>query len=447
MSAPAAPTPFPGAPAGRPPRPAAAGRAARPRQEPEAVRAFEQDGDVADSVAPRPERTALFVSNRRFLGGGRGGVQIATAEFIEVFEAMGFAVKPFAVDVDRRLGTRLVRRLCSSPYCGAMDRAARQTLAAAAADATLVLVNQVTLAGEVVRALRSLGAERPPVVVLSHGAEITDMLHLARLRQALPLSGRLAPTAATALGATILDEAKARAGIDGVIAISPADVAFERWLGAPNAVWIPRTVVPDPLDWAPCGGRFGFVGTLDHAPNLEGLCDVLAALPESAARDLEIRIVGGPPATGEWLAKTFPVATYLGPLDDAALAAEARSWAAFLHPIFASPRGASTKLARPLAWGLPIVTTPDGRRGYVFDEGGLMEADTPEAFVDMMIALKDELRRARAREDVLEAARHSPSIEDVARFLRAYLDARIFVGGLTGMAARARPPRTRCATP
>jgi hypothetical protein len=260
---------------------------------------------------------------------------------------------------------------------------------------------------------------RCKVVILSHGLEHTDLLHIIRLRRSLPISGRTRPTASVLLGRILLAEQHFRQFIDGVCAISPFDADVERWLGTRRVVWLPRVVTPQPLAWQPMPGRLGFVGTLDHAPNLEGLVSILEVMARQQTKGMTVRVVGSR-EIAEWLRVRFAHVEVLGALDDATLAVEAATWTAFLHPIFCLPRGASTKLALGLSWEIPVVTTAPGRRGYVWGEGGPLEADTPEAFVAACQAL-DPAAAQRSRHDVQRAVASSPTVGSVASQMRAFL--------------------------
>jgi glycosyltransferase involved in cell wall biosynthesis len=272
------------------------------------------------------------------------------------------------------------------------------------------------------REVRQLSPCHCKIVVLSHGLESTDLLHLIRLRRRFPLSGRVRPTPAIALGQAILCENASRANVDLVCALSPLDAHLEQWIGADHVVWLPRVVEPATLDWQPIGTRLGFVGTLDHAPNLEGLVEVLERL--SSREDiggLRVRVIGGPVVTGRWLVRNYPLADYLGPLDDSELREEARTWNGFMHPIFCYPRGCSTKLATAIAWGIPIVTTPQGHRGYTWKDGSLLLAETPEDFASVCVELLDRRRAEEARQNVVQVAASSPRKNDVATTLRNVL--------------------------
>jgi hypothetical protein len=108
-------------------------------------------------------------------------------------------------------------------------------------------------------------------------------------------------------------------------------------------------------------------------------------------------------------------------LDDPDLREEARTWNGFLHPIFCHPRGCSTKLATAIAWGIPIVTTSPGRRGYTWKTGSLLLAETPDDFASLCVDLLDRRRAEEARHGVVQIAASSPRIDDVATTLRVML--------------------------
>jgi glycosyltransferase involved in cell wall biosynthesis len=362
----------------------------------------------------------IFVTYRGFLEAPTGGVQICTREYVDVIRATGFDLVVCPFDTDRRISTRVARRLFSSAYFRPAEPGLVQRIAriAAAQQPDAVFLNQANLAG-LAPVLRRVLPPGFKIVLLSHGLESTDMLHLARMRQQhLPLSGRLSPTPAVAIGVAVAFESRSRNDIDLVCALSPFDMALEQLIGARAVIWIPRTIRPCFLDWRPSGDRLGFIGTLDHAPNLEGLVLALEALPQDA-RPFRIRVAGGPPRLGQWLAHRFNRVDYLGPLADDALTAEAATWNAFMHPIFCFPRGCSIKLATAIGWALPIVTTTPGCRGYEWREGGLVIADEPERFAAECLSLLDRHAASRAREGVLAIARSSPTSEENASRLRA----------------------------
>ncbi len=357
----------------------------------------------------------LFVSSRGFLSEAAGGVQACTREFIEVLGAAGISLTILPVDDDRRWTTRLLRQINSSPFFRPAAPALLDQIKACVERTRFdyVFLNQEALS-EFARDIRPLLPEGCRLVILSHGLEITDLVHTVRTRHRLPISSRIRPTVALALGSILMSERRTRDHVDAVCAISPFDADLERWLGTRRVTWIPRMVKPRPLEWQPVAGRLGFVGTLDHAPNLEGLVKVLEVMAQEGDRSRRIRIVGGSSRIGAWLTRTFPNAEVLGRLSDDALEAEAASWVAFVHPIFCLPRGCSTKLATAISWQIPIVTTPAGRRGYVWEQGQLLESEDPRAFVGLCRSLDDPVVADRVRQDVVLVARTSPSLASIA---------------------------------
>lgn len=364
--------------------------------------------------------TGLFVTNKAHVGDSPGGVQTCSQEYLDLLSAANIAIDILEIDVDRSIETRLIRHVRTSAYTGSVSSPDLRRIETAAESVDIVFLNQVNLASALGR-LQNPAAVRRKVVLLSHGAEVTDLLNLIRARKHLPLSGRLRPTPEYALRNVLTDEIAARIGIQAAVCLSPFDADFERWLGVPEVTWIPRTVTPRPLEWKPVTNRFGFLGTLDHAPNLEGLVHVLEAIKRSRLQHLEIRVVGGPPRLGQWLAQRYEYVRYLGVLDNARLEPEAATWSAFLNPIFCQARGCSTKLATSLAWQIPIITTPVGCRGYAFSDGDIPVAESVEEFVSDMNSMADPSKRERIRDAVRRAACSAPTIFENALQLKAFL--------------------------
>ena len=362
----------------------------------------------------------IFVTSRGHIEGRQGGVQVCTKEYVDIIQAAGIDLSFCLLEADRRLSTRIARRFISSPYFRPAEPGAIKNIAKCFThEVRFVFLNQVSLAdlaGELKRILPFTS-----IVVLSHGLESTDLLHFIRLRQKLPLKGRARPTASFALGHALLSETKYRPEIDLVCGLSPSDVTLEQWVGSKRATWLPRIVQKRPLSWTPGRNRLGFVGTLDHAPNLEGLTEILTQLTGFTRNELRVRVVGGPASCGRWLAKRYPVVDYLGQLDDAELCREASSWNAFLHPIFCLARGCSTKLATAIGWEIPIITTTYGARGYQWTEGELLMADDAIHFAHLCRQVLQGSFASEIRKNVAQVARSSPTLDENAGRLRAFL--------------------------
>ncbi len=362
---------------------------------------------------------ALFVTNHRHIGNAPGGVQLCSKEYLELLRSVGLDVEILPTDVDRRWITRLKRVARTSPYIGALSLDDAKLVREHAFKADIVFLNQVALAGAL-PAIDPDGSLRRKTVLLSHGAEVTDLLNLVRTRSRFPLSGRLRPWPMQSVRNVLSDEIKARQGIAAAICLCSFDADFERWLGVADTTWLPRTVTSAPLDWQPVLGRFGFLGTLDHAPNLHGLVEILENLVKTGDTSIQLRVVGGPENLGQWLLSQFPDhLTYLGPLDEKGLKNEAASWSAFLNPIFCQARGCSTKLATALSWEIPIITTAIGRRGYVNRGGDILVADSPLSFIHLMQRLLNPAHLTITQRNLKVAARSMPNMQEVAlQFIR-----------------------------
>ena len=358
---------------------------------------------------------AVFVAHEFALTDKPGGVQVCTREFHHTLNVAGYDMSVVPIQFDRSLPGRLRQRLHRRAY----PLQWHSTVVDAVVDATrarganVVFLNLVNLAPMAEALRRRLGATCR-LVLLSHGLESVDFVHEHphRDRQGECRLGRL-----------IYLERAQRQFLSHVVCVNPFEVEIERWLGAKQVDWVARTVPQrSPLAWSPHAERFGFVGTLDHPPNRDGLIAFLQALAHQR-QSARIRVVGGPEADGQALAARFSSVDYLGALGDAELEVEAASWSAFLHPLFCWARGVSTKLATALAWQLPIVTTDQGVRGYLWKEGGPDIVATADECAARAVQLLDPSTRRAARERVAAAGATSPSVGELATKLRAMIEA------------------------
>ncbi len=360
---------------------------------------------------PTARPPALFVSEPAFLDPLRsGGVQRCSVEYAALLEAAGFAVHLHAVSSTRALEPRLKARAGIEAYDLYPASLARGVLDALdRTGATLVALNQVYLLPVVPEIRRA----RPDVriVVLSHGNESGDFLHEA-LRT--PRSAWQRARDQVRLGQMVYREGVGFLDVDAVLCLSETERHINLWLGAREALVVPRTWTPDFLDWAPVAGRVGFVGALDHLPNTEGIGPVLDALAQADAAGVEVRIVGGG-GTGERLARRFSGATYLGRLSDAELETEVATWSLFLNPVWWYARGASTKLAQAIGWGLPIATSVPGMRGYEWSDGDLLVTETPEAMAAAAVQVAADPGRAVTLAAAVHRIAHSgPTLAEIA---------------------------------
>jgi len=354
----------------------------------------------------------LLVSNPLALSDAPGGAQICTQEYVRTLRAAGIDLTFEAVPHDRRIATRILRRLAPEPYPAQWRASAVSDIVSSArrVDARLVFLNLVNLAPLALALKPRLPAETR-VVLLSHGLESVEFL------PTIPSEG-YSRRQQSELGKRLLAERRQRLVIDHVFTLTPLEAEIERWLGARSVTALPRTVTHRaPLEWKPDAGRLGFVGTLDHPPTLDGLEQFLVAFERLASPALRVHVVGGPEASGRSLAGRFRSVRYLGPLDDRALESEASTWSAFVHPLFCFARGCSTKLAIVLGWRIPVVTTAAGARGYTWREGVMPVADSPESLARLACDMTDRSTAILAREEIAAIARSCPTTEEIGRII------------------------------
>lgn len=330
----------------------------------------------------------LFIYNEADLKSKtNGGVQLCSQEFLSIIREMNTELKLFCVTHSRSYMFRLLRKLNLDNYMGyntdSYAAALKKTIVQH--QITHVFINKAELLrfSKTIKQLELPNMVAPKVVIMSHGNESGDLLgelteYQARHKGLLKLTGIIK------LGLTLYTESFFRRRyVDLVCAMSEEESLIERWLGINHTFFIPRLIAgSERLQRNPIPGRFGYVGTLNHSPNLTAikkLCDTLVRkniIPE-------LRIVGHPPSIGMSLELEYKFIKYMGPLTDIELFEEVKTWAYSINPIFNYSRGASMKLAKYIEWEIPVITTKAGRRGYIFKKGSLIETESnADAFAE-----------------------------------------------------------------
>lgn len=343
-----------------------------------------------------------------------GGVQLCTRQFLEIITEACGGLRTIAVQRATNFGARIRRRVFGS-YRLYNERANRELVSALRADCfSHVFLNR----NELIRFAKTIKETSPKakVVLMSHGTQSGDDLYelCGRFGRNSHISTRLCSSLKLALDLQVESSYRHRF-VDAVCVMSEQEAVLERWLGTRVTVILPRVIHPAPLHYVPIPRRCGFVGTLDHTPNRAALEQLFGHLVRASAPEINIRLVGGPQEAGTYFSSRFPFVTYLGPLDDALLRCEAATWSAFINPIFWLARGASMKLGTALAWGIPILTTRSGARGYEWRDGHLTITDDNAAdFARHLYALLEDSRTSSNREGVLKVAASSPTASDLA---------------------------------
>jgi glycosyltransferase involved in cell wall biosynthesis len=368
-------------------------------------------------------KSAILVTTHNTLRPGGGGVQVCTTDYQSLLAQAGFQLHTVAFDPDQRPLTKLFRRLEKRPYLRMMPPTLVDDVAAAVEkfSARFVFFNLLDFP-TLMPPLRAKFGDKVKFIHLSHGLDSTDICIDQQVKRSATDECNFDAAMSRRLGSKIICEADFRRYLDGVLCLSPLDAELECWLGVPRTAWFPRVIRETPLDCQPQNGRVGCVATLDHPPNYHGFVALFSALQKLNTPNLRFRLVGSPTAQGEELAARFAFVDYVGRLSDEELKTEAATWCAFVHPIFHYARGCSTKLAVALGWGLPVVTTVAGARGYEWDEKLLPLAATAGELAVMIANASDVAGFAARRERSLALAAKQPTAADVAQRMRAFLD-------------------------
>jgi hypothetical protein len=314
----------------------------------------------------------------------KGGVQLCTQEFIDGLRFAGFEMAHFPARLSNRLSDRLIKRAGLSVYrdFNIKENMRRLVPFIERIKTKYVVLNQAMLSIFAEPLKRCFGDD-VRVILISHGNESGDMLHdFSRMKKNPALF--LALKQKIVLGSLLGHEAYFRRHLDHVFCLSETELQIENWLGAKSVSYIPRKVKPNFIKWEPKLATVGFVGTLDHPPNAIGLDLLLSHLHKAVQDTIRVRIVGGPRHIFDRCFRKYPMAEYVGQLNDRDLIDEVSGWSLLVHPIFWYSRGASLKVGKALEWGIPIVTTRPGMRGYDIEEKSLALATDPKHMAQLV---------------------------------------------------------------
>jgi glycosyltransferase involved in cell wall biosynthesis len=364
----------------------------------------------------------VFVSPQSTVSSAPGGVQICTREYVAALEDSGFALDFVTFEGANGLLDKVLRRIDPRPYRHFLphDLICRVSQQVKKNDASHVFLNTGDLAP--LAAALKFGCPDVTIVLLSIGLESVDYIHTLRTQRWRSDFHGLRRRHELLLGRQLIEECRQRLHLDKVLCLAEFEAEIERWLGAREVMVVPRTITAAPLCWAPVDGRIGFVGRLDHPPNLEGLLLTLDALGLRDTSRIEVRIVGAPDDFGAKLSERYSFVSYRGSLSEDKLVEEAATWTCAINPIFCFARGASTKLAIMVSWGIPVVTTPQGQRGYEWRGGAPIICNSAEAFGDKVWTIAtDPAERLAARRQVLKLLEYPLDIKDVGERLRKFL--------------------------
>lgn len=375
--------------------------------------------------SPSEMYKAIFLTHQQALQSAiTGGVQLCSQEFHHIIESIGeVELTDYYVPYTRKISQRIMIKLGMENYSmydvkkdapGLLEHIASNRI-------NLVFINMSSMV-RYARPIRAAFGDKVKIVLLSHGNHSGDFLHLIT-KPLRKLSGIKQVLYKIRLGFLVSTESEYRVSyLDGVVALSETERQIENWFGGRKVTFLPRRLYTDFLPFEPIPGRVGFVGRLDHPPNLQGMSILLDRLQICDHSKIKVRLVGAPESYGRQLQQRYPFIEYLGELSDKDLEREVAGWSLLLNPVWWYSTGASTKLARAISWGVPIISTTAGMRGYDWKQGSLLVADTPEEMAGLMVRVAPDLVQVQHwAAQTRMIAINGPSMEDlVARIKYAY---------------------------
>ena len=352
-----------------------------------------------------------------------GGVQRCTREYLRGLKEAGLQPEIIAFKSDMHWLTRIRRNLRPKPYVDCLERGlglriAQQILTDKPSWIFFNHCDGLPVLEEISASVHAVGSR---VAYLSHGLDSTDYLHYNAPGLINVGGSGMSHKQMLYLGAQLFAERSFMQRMDLVCCLAPTDIEIHRWLGAGTLIHLPRVVDSSPVDWHPLVGRFGTISTLVHAPNFHGLDEFCNELKDLDTSGICLRLIGRPEAIGHVLEAKYSFVEYLGGLSDAEVEREAATWVGFVNPIFAYPRGCSTKLSAPLEWRIPIYTSRPGARGYYWDESMVPLADSALDLAKCVVAGKNLETARQLRGKIQAIADGSPTWDQVGNILRVAL--------------------------
>lgn len=333
------------------------------------------------------KKKAIFLTNKSSLYSDvTGGVQLCSQEFVEILNNVeSVSVENYYVQFTKNFWQRVYIKLGLENYSMYNVRKDEDALIKYIRENKIevVFINMASLVRYAKPIKESFG-NTVKIIMMSHGNHSGDFIHL--ISKPITQTGFVRNFLnKIRLGLLLATESTYRVKyLDAVIALSETEMQIENWFGAKQSLFIPRRLKAAFLHHQPVLGRVGFVGRLDHPPNLQGMEILLKEFSKNNSDGIQIRLVGAPESFGKQIEQLHPSVKYLGELSDSDLEKEVSTWALQLNPVWWYSTGASTKLAKAISWGVPIVTTTAGRRGYKWMKGELLVADTPEVMCKIM---------------------------------------------------------------
>lgn len=316
----------------------------------------------------------IFITNHIFIDKNKleGGVSYCTKNFITLlrtkFDIIYFPLrynKSILFRIKAKLGLDIFEDYNPADYQEELFRIISQN------KAKKVFIN-LSSASAVSKVIKDRYNDEVKIILCSHGIEAGDFIHHSvRFKNLLPKLQGL--TSSYKLGKILQNELLFRLNyFDLILTVSEIETAIEKWLGAKKTFFVPRVFSMSFIEWKPIIGRLGFVGDISHYPNYYGLLKLCEEIQNNnTGLEITIRVVGKPCSNLTLITDQFPFVQSLGYLDNDKLIFEAGTWMYYLNLVFYYSKGVSTKLEKGMNWGLPVISTNEGNRGYLFFKGAV----------------------------------------------------------------------------
>ncbi len=370
------------------------------------------------------KENVLFLTNKIFIDENQpmGGVRLCTYDYIRLLQA-SYNVVFFPVTFNRKLWFRIKSRLGVDSYeeYDTISYMPQLKQVLESSNIGKVFIN-LSNASDFARAIKTTLGPQVKTILCSHGNESGDFLHQS-VRFAHKLSRIQRLTAPYRLGKVMQKELDYRINhIDLVLTVSQIEEAIEKWVGVKDVFMVPRVLEDEFVDWQPTGNRAGFIGDISHYPNYYGVLRLCEEL-EAQGANVELRVVGKDNANMRELKSKFSFITHLGYLDDKEVVQEVATWKYFLNLVFYYSKGVSTKLAQGLNWGLPVISTTPGNRGYDFGRRRIPTFDKPDVMARELKERMNNIEQNVAdRDNVLDVVRESVTYNDIMKQLSVVLE-------------------------
>jgi hypothetical protein len=359
----------------------------------------------------------IFITNKVFVDSTKpeGGVSYCTKDFISLLQTK-FDVVIFPLTYNRSLLYRIKAKLGIDVFedYNAADYKDELDQYIISNGIKKVFIN-LSSTSAVAKVIKEKFGDSVKTILCSHGIEAGDFLHhTVRFKHLLSKLHIL--TSSYRLGKILKSELALRLDcFDLILTVSEIEVAIEKWLGAKKVFFVPRILLPDFIEWKPIPGRLGFVGDVSHFPNYYGLLKLCEAISVGQMNEKTvIRVVGKPCRNLELITAKFSFVQPIGYLDNDKLIQEAGTWMYYLNLVFYYSKGVSTKLAKGMNWGLPVISTEEGNRGYSFVKGSINTVDNVEGILQLINSrINDNKLLEKDKENVELAVRSSESYNDL----------------------------------